>query len=378
MLSLSLASPALATDGGNGTIKGQVVNRTEGGSSVAAQDVTLKVHLNGEEIDSSSTQTDSGGNFTFEGLSTAPEYTYEASLDYQLAEYYSDWLVFAEGETVITAEVVVYDSTTADDAIRVEMAHTVIYTDPENLWVEEYYLFINDSDRTYIGPDELVEGDVRRTLRFILPAEALNLQPAGELMQCCIYGTEDGFTDSMPVLPGGKEIAFSYIINYGPKVHAFAQKLDYPVIQYNLVVQGVDSKIDSGQLTPNEPLNIEGILFSLFTGADFASGETIVFELSGLANSDDQNLVLWVVLVLVALFIGFGFFFFRRRKKVPPVRAEVDPEQLRQRLMVELARLDDAFENGNMDEREYQRLRADKKAQVLSLVQRAKEKSGSS
>ena len=43
---LSLSASALAAEPGSGVIEGSVVNRTEGGSSVADQDITLKVYLN--------------------------------------------------------------------------------------------------------------------------------------------------------------------------------------------------------------------------------------------------------------------------------------------------------------------------------------------
>ena len=40
---LSLSASALAAEPGSGAIEGSVVNRTEGGSSVADQDITLKI-----------------------------------------------------------------------------------------------------------------------------------------------------------------------------------------------------------------------------------------------------------------------------------------------------------------------------------------------
>ncbi len=46
---LNLSAPALAAEAGGGIIEGRIVNGTEGSSSVADQDVTLKTYQNDAE-----------------------------------------------------------------------------------------------------------------------------------------------------------------------------------------------------------------------------------------------------------------------------------------------------------------------------------------
>ncbi len=94
---LSLSSPALAAEAGSGIIEGRVVNGTQGGGSVADQDVTLETYLNDTGMGSTTTKTDSEGRFVFDGLSTEPDYSYEVTLTFQEAEYYGEWLSFDEG-----------------------------------------------------------------------------------------------------------------------------------------------------------------------------------------------------------------------------------------------------------------------------------------
>ena len=126
MFILSLSASALAAESDSGTIEGQIINGTTGGSSVANQDITLNTYLNDAEADTTTTKTDAEGHFVFNGLSTESGYSYQAVLTFQEAEYYSEWLIFDEGETTKSAEVTVYDSTTIDEAIEVAMAHTII------------------------------------------------------------------------------------------------------------------------------------------------------------------------------------------------------------------------------------------------------------
>ena len=375
-LSLGITAPAIAAEDGDGVIEGRLINRTEDGSSIADQDIELKVYQNDSETDSSSLPTDGEGKFVFDGLSIEREYSYELTVTYQEADYKSDRLYFPDGETNLSVEIEVYDSTTSPDAIRIQQAHTIVYTDPETLWVEEFLLFVNESDRTYIGEEGILGPGVRRTLQFTLPEDALEMQPGGELMQCCVYGTDTGFADSMPFLPGAKEIAYAYKIEYGPKVHAFAWTVNYPTSQYDLLVQGTDSVISSDRLIPDQPVNISDIPFSHVYGEGFTPGDTIAFEISGLPEVDNQNIILWVVLAVVALVLGFGIVLFRRNKQTQPVRASSSLEQQKQKLLVEIARLDDTFESGSMSQTEYNKIRTEKKAQLLSLLQRAKGKSG--
>ncbi len=375
--SLFAALPAVAADG-NGVIEGHLVNLTENGSSVSGQEVKLTVYQGDSEVSSAAAVTDTTGNFTFNGLDTEQGYSYEVMVNYQEADYQTERLSFSGDGDVLTVEIEVYDATTSPEAIRVEQAHTIIYTDPEELWVEEVWLFINESDRTYIGTEGVLGPGVRQTLRFSLPEDARELQPAGELMQCCVYGTEGGFADSMPFLPGSKEIAYAYKIDYGPEVHSFTWQVSYPVKRYDLLVQGAESVINSSSLSPTQPLDIGGALFSHAQGGEFAPGDTVVYEITGLPGADNQNIILWVVLAVVALAFGTGFVLVRRNRQAQPVPAGGSSlEQQQQKLMMEIARLDDAFEGGGISQKAYRSQRAEKKARLLSLMQRTKRKSGS-
>ncbi len=373
---LSLAASALAAEPGSGIIEGQVVNKTEGGSSVADLDITLKTYLNDTQVDTTTTKSDTEGRFTFDGLSIEPGYGYEVTLVYQEAEYYSEWLGFDEGETTKPVEVTVYDSTTSDEAIKVATAHTIIYVGQGSLQVKEYFLIVNEADRTYIGSKEVTAEGERETLMFSPPKEASELQYSLGLMECCIIGSEGGFFDTMPVLPGVKEVAYSYRVNHSSGTYTFSRKVNYPTLSYELLVQGEGVKVASDQLTTEEPLHIEGILFNHFSGKSLAPGDILATQLSGLPQTSNQGPILWVAMALVVASAGFAFVYLVRKKRLQPISPEGSLDQERQRLLSELAQLDDDFEGGKIPEEVYQRLRAQRKAQLVELMQRSKEESG--
>ncbi len=75
---------------------------------------------------------------------------------------------------------------------------------------------------------------------------------------------------------------------------------------------------------------------------------------------------MWVAAAMLVLALGSGFVYFTRKSKLQPVR--VRPAQQKERLITELARLDDDFENGKIAEESYHRQRAEKKALLVRLM----------
>jgi hypothetical protein len=367
---MPLSAPALAADPGNGVIEGRLLNGTSG-LSVPNYELTLKTYLNDIEVALGTTETDAGGGFVFSGLSTAPDYSYNITLVYQEAEYNTEWTVFSPGETTKSVDVIVYDVTTSDEAIEVELSHTIIYIDRDGLLVKEFYLFTNDTDLTYIGFKPDADSGTRRTLRFYLPDGVGEIQPAGDLMSCCIYRSNSGFVDSMPVIPGTRDISYSYRVSYDSGEYLLSRKVDYPVADYYLMVQGEGVVITSDRLTREEPLEMGGTMFSYFSASALAPGETLVAAISGLAQVGDQNAVTWVTLAVAVMVVGAVSGYLLMRKKRPqPVGQEADLDRQRQRLLVELARLDDDFEAGKIAEDNYRRRRQVVKAGLIELMPR--------
>jgi hypothetical protein len=365
---LGLSGNGLAAEPGEGTIKGSISNGTADGSNVTDIEITLKTYLDEKELEPATINTDAEGNFVFNGLSTEPEYGYELTLEYQEAEYFGERLSFDSEEAIKSTEIVVYDSTTNDEAVTVMMSHTIIYVEPENLRIIEYYLFVNESDKTYIGMESPSIAGVREALTFSLPREAIELSPGFGLMECCIYGSEDGFTDSMPVVPGGREVAYSYLLNNTSGKYTFSKNIDYNIKSYDILVQGTGITVSSNRLTAGEPLDIEGTPFTLHSGTDFAPGEIMVAQISGLPDTGSQGILLWVFLALGVLVGAFVFNRLLRGRRPQPAKVKESPEQIKQRLLVEIARLNDDFENGKISEEVYGNLRAEKKAKLIALM----------
>lgn len=373
LLALGLAAPALAAEPGSGIIEGQLVNGTEGGSSVANQDITLKTYQNNNEIGSATTKTDAEGRFIFDKLRTESSYGYYVQVTYQQAPYQSDLISFAQNETTKSLEFPVWDSTTNGEAIKMTIAHTVISAEqPGSLSVTQYFLFVNEADRTYIGSGKVFPNGQWQTLKFPLPEEVkvTELQVGTGLMDCCIYDSEDGFVDTMPVLPGVREVSYSYTVSYSSGTYTLSWKVDLPADAYELLVQGEGVVVSSDQLSASELLDIEGTSYNHLSGKAFSPGDTVVITLSGLPKGSNQGkqIVWWVLGTLLVLGSGFGYLL--RKKGLQPVRTGASLDQRRQRLLLELAQLDDDFESGRIPETVYRKQRAKKKDQLVELIKK--------
>ena len=384
---LSLSFPALAAEPGNGVIQGQLVNGTAGGGSVAGQTVALKTYLNDAETGNSTGKTGADGKFVFSGLSTAPGNSYEVTLRYQDVDYIGERLSLADNVTTKSTTVTVYDSTSSDSAISITAAHTIIYLVDNNLEVVEYLVFTNASDRSYVGSGETTATGGKRTLKLPLPAEATEVQYGGDLVSGRVLPDANGLVDTMAVLPGDKLIAYGYKIGYDSGSYQFSQKIDYPISTYNFLVQGENTKATSSQLSAGQIVDFRGIKFNSLSGSNFATGETLDVQLSGLAQNGNQpsgsppsggnqQTILLVVLVLVVVLGGGGgFIYLMKKRTIQPVRLGNSPEQLRRQLLLDIAGLDDDFESGKIEKETYTKLRAERKSQLVELMQGSEEES---
>ena len=383
VLILSLSLPSVAAEDTSGTIEGQLVNGTAGGSSVADVVVQLNTLVNFRETGTPVTaKTRSDGQFTFSNLSTSPNNSYAVTLTYQDAEYFSDFIAFGQGETSRSANITVYDSTNSDAALKVTTAHTIISVGKDSLDIMVIYDFTNASDRAYVGSGEIMSTGRRKTLTFSLPAEATEIKYGDGLVEKYILPSHGGFIDTMAVLPEGREVVYAYKMPYGGGTYKFQQKLDYPVAQFGLLVQGKDIKITSGQLADQGPLDMgTGTPYLYLTGQNLARGEIVSATLSKPINQ--KMVTIWVAGALIVMIVGAGLAYrkFKGKSKAQPVKVGNKPapraaegiDQREQKLLAELARLDDNFAAGSIQEEAYRAQRASKKAQLVKLLNTSRE-----
>jgi hypothetical protein len=292
-------------------------------------------------------------------------------LVYQEAHYYFDPFSFDTETSVKTTTLAVYDSTSSEQPIKISRAHMIVNVTPQSLDVTEYYVIVNSGNKTYVGSSEISPG-LRETLRFSLPAEAVNLDYGGSLDPYFIANWGTGFSDTAILAPGSKEILFSYNLDYTSDSYTIPLALHYPVDSFDLLVQG-DHQIgvSCDQLTASELPNMEGAQITYYTGNNLERNTMLDINLSELlAGSKGPP---WVVIIpsvlALGLLVGFVIWKVNRSSQSASLESDViiDDEEI---LLREIAQLDDKFEKGDISEDDYQRLRRDKKERLIDLRRR--------
>ncbi|RJQ37366.1 MAG: hypothetical protein C4555_06530 [Dehalococcoidia bacterium] len=368
---LSPGQPVMAADG-QGKITGNLVNGTAAGSGVAGQELTLKIFSGDNQTGSITGVSDNNGAFEFDELDTDPALRYQVVLTYQQAEYFSPFLVFAS-EPLISTQVDVYDATTDPSVVSIAASHMVIYPESGLLFVREVIAFDNISDRTFIGTEPVTPGGKRETLRFSLPGGAVHFQAESGLVDSALLLTPSGVSDTMALLPGGKDVTYSYFVVSDTDTYDFEHQLNYPASGFNLLVQGQGASVTTSDLTRQTTVDMNGNAFQYFSGQGLETGKVISFSIAvqpGTAGGGEQA-VLWLVVVLLVAAGGVAGYLVLR-KRLSRAKASGHGETAEARLR-ELAQLDDDFEDGKISEEDYHRLRSEKKRQIAELLQRQRE-----
>jgi hypothetical protein len=234
----------------------------------------------------------------------------------------------------------------------------------------EFWLFVNESDRAYIGPKKDTADQNGEILKFSLPEGATNLQYSEGLVEYSAGEKKVDLIDITPVLPGEKEIIYSYIVNNNSGKYTFSRDVTYPIAKYNLLVNGENIDVAANQLKKGEPFNMGGTLFAHFSGSNFAPGDRITAELSGLSKPITQNTIFLMAIVLVVILIVFMAVYTIRKRNLQLVTPDANSAQIRQRMLSQLAQLDDDFENQQISEEGYLKKRAAIKEKLIKVMKR--------
>jgi len=368
VLLLCLAAPLEAADGDNAVLEGRLVNGTSGGGSVPGTEVTVRVYLAEEETESVVTTTDSDGRFVFTGLSEGPDYTYVLEVIFEGVGYFAR-VASESAEREEPVEMVVYEPTTDISAVRVASAHTVVYREDDRLLVKEYALFVNESDCTYVGSEEVTSGE-REVLWFDLPEEATETRVTLGIPMGAALLTGYGFTDVRPMLPGSREIGYSYAVFTDADAHVFTHECRYPTSEYSLLVEG-ELELGVAGLSAEGSIDMGGTVFTHFSGVDLPAGTMLSVRMAGLGDPGEVPVLVWVGVTLAVLAAMLGGLFLNRRRVSAGGQRSPGNQARRQRMLLgEIARLDDDFAGGSITADDYHAARAARKAELLELMRK--------
>lgn len=353
------AIPAYAADPGDGTINGQIVNGTTGVLPEQPFNVTLISYNNSEAENTSTTKATANGTFSFTGLSTSANYTYEVDVTYKDITYTSELFSFEEGETQISGGVYIYETTDDLSVLSVSLSHMIVYTTDANLTVREVYYLTNTSSLAFTG-----------LLPFSLPAEATPTDMAASLVWTTTGGG-NAVVDTVPIIPGQRQVDYTYTLP-ASDTYSLSRHVPLPMDQFNLLIQNGAYQVTSPELTKTDPLDISGMSFDYYTGGPLQANQPLAITLTqGGAAGGANTLAVWLgVIGLIIVIVAVILFFRMRGQKTAPAYAGPAAEDSGrwEQLLDELAALDDQLEAGTISEEEYQTLRDQLKNELKGLM----------
>ncbi|MGQ9567940.1 MAG: hypothetical protein ACUVWW_07790 [Anaerolineae bacterium] len=357
---LSVASPAWA---GEGRIGGRV-ELGASGKPVEGATVVLHAFREMKEEEVGRTVTGADGAFQFSVAYDAGK-VFWVSTEYQGIRYTSDLLRLTDEQPEATAVLQVYEATANPEHIRIARGHFIVEFAEGAVHVAELYVVGNEGLATYVGDEQ------GRTLQFLLPPGATDVTVDDAPPSSRFVREGDVLWDTAPVLPGESvaQHLVDYVLPYDPDqgleiVRSYA----YPVAQVNLMVPQVGVDVES-DLEFTGTVGAERT-YLVWRGASLAPGQTWTARFRGRPQvgtagepaatlvPERRPLVAFggLAFLVLAAFLVLGL---RTGGK-----AREDPE----RLLEAIARLDEAYEDGELDEATYRERRAALKEALVRQV----------
>lgn len=369
-------TPAVSQQEAAPLMRGQVV---KGGEPVDTATVVLhRVGVDtAGEIDSVRAAAD--GSFRFE-LPTVPDpggrgEVYFASVRYQDILYFGSALHRAvQLDTLYTIEV--YDTAVVAAGgadLDVDVRYVVMEPAGDGWQVTDLFQVLNQGERT------LVPGEEGRTVwSHPLPPGVRDVQVGGgDLPPDAVVYQGGALRVMAPVPPGERQ----FVVRYVAGDPALRFPLPGPTRQMELLIREPAPSLDVAGLTAAEPLEMDGgLTYRRYTATAVPAGAVVLTEVSGPATVPVRLLAVGVTLLLAVA----GLWAYMRGRTPAPATASggsaasgagqpasrppgLSGPEARRALLVQVARIDEALEAGDLDEGEAARLRGRRASLVRRL-----------
>lgn len=367
-------APTSITGQSPATIPGVVRNGTAGAPPPVGLWVALTYQLASGELVEHNALTQHDGSFTFTDLPPQGLPGFEVRATYLDVEYANRVL----GEPLMgPLELTVYEITTDFDVLALlddTLAVTAADGSQRQFAVLEAVKLRNTSDRTFRA-DTLADGPMSM-VRFSLPEGAADLEVEASLPGGHILQVDRGFAITVPVPPGDHDILYVYRVPYESDIKQYTPNFPMGAESFRvMVVKGLAEGSGPGMRNADD-IAIGETTYQVLEAGPLAPGmraavrldqlpqPTLLQRADNAVRSDGFRRGALPGAVGLVLVVAVGFVLLRRRNPVgrsivitvdgekksrPPTHAE---------LVAMIARLDAQFEAGEVDEEEFERLRA--------------------
>jgi hypothetical protein len=384
IVALLLAATALPSnawaDPNDGSVSGQLLNKSAGGSSTGGTTVVLVSFGRKEQapVGQRTTQTDAQGSYSFSGLDRDPNLVYLTLARYENVNYPSDTPFQLQDQPNTQADITVYESTSADDGIQFERLNLLVMgADQGVVQLMEMGSLVNKSDRTFVTANPQDQA-LAHAIKFALPQGALSVQMQTGFSDQDVIAGVGGVQVTSPVPPGSHEFALSFQLPYSGSSADVTMQMPYPTGTFSVYLPDIGVKLDNSVLAPGGPAQLGGQSYALYSASNLPKSTMVGGQLSGLGKTGvaAPNQLALISLGVVLFVLGGGVLLFGGR--LGPALAGAargtanDAEHERLELVVRLAALDERFAAGELNAAEYdaERDRCKQRLRDLTLARR--------
>jgi hypothetical protein len=379
MLLLQMALPALAAPN-DGTVTGQVLNKTNGGGPTAGTNVILVSFGRKEQapLGQQTVQADTSGRYTFTNLDRDPNIVYLTVAKYENVNYPADQPFQLQDQATTQADIAVYEATNTDDAIQLESLNLLVMGAQQGMvQMMEMGALLNNSDRTFVTANPQDQA-LANAIKLSLPKGALGVQMQTGFSDQDVIPGLGGIQVTSPIPPGRHQFAMSFQLPYASSDVDVSMQMPYTTGSFSVYLPDTGMALRGSPLRSGGPTQLGGQNYTLYSANNVAKAAMIGGQLTGLSGAGGlaANQLALISLGVVLFVIGGGVIMFggrlREGGRAAPAEQAVDREQERLELVVRMAALDERFAAGHVSQAEYdaERERGKQRLRELMLARR--------
>jgi mono/diheme cytochrome c family protein len=361
-----------------GTVSGQIVNGTAGGSVPPNLAVTI-YRLDADfERTQFETTADAEGSYRIDGVPIDPQSSYLGVVTYRERIFPS--AVVAGGGAALDMPIPIFELTEDPAVIEFTGMVSQVSAFGDNLEVAQVWTVRNTSDRAFSSSE--LTGDGRPiSLAITLPVGSIVVGMPDQA-RYVVLAEQYTVLDTAPVIPNSEHIIqIVYLIPYDAGGAVIEQPLNYALSgPVRLLLRPDSVSALSEQLPALGSETVGQQTFQSYGGdLTLSAGATLRYEISGApatvdaerptGQQDDSDNTLTLIIIVVAVIqvavISAVFIWYSRRRKTPTL----SDAQVIEALVRQIAELDAEHEAGKVASNVYERQRALLKERLAAYME---------
>jgi len=341
-----------------GSIKGKVKNGTAGFKVPKNIVVELSRYMQNQQDPDFKLKTtiNKNGYFTFRDIPASSNAYYQTAIQYKGISYNGKAFTITSKKQDVTNNITIYEPTKNDSLLQVSMHHFLIDPAKGFLNIKEVLLIENRGDRTYVGSIPTESGKFI-TVKYKLPKDASDVNLEDGLMSCCEEPGEGGIYDTMEILPGKKQIVFSYRIKAPEERISFTKQVTLPTKEFDILLYGNAVKLTGTNLQELPPQKFKDVDIKTYTVDNLKAGQQVDINLAGLSG-EPTNWSNLTLAIFAAILLLTGILIYIKQKKnnqniLQTNETDVLDANEREIILKRIVMLDEKFEAGKIMEKDY-------------------------